>query len=376
MKIVHTSDWQIGKVFRYVDKPIMALLQEARVEAISRIGQLATESGAKAVLVAGDMYDMEGLRDRTLDQPIERMRTFSTIEWHLIPGNHDPHRPDGLWTRVQRKALPANIKVHLTPEPQPIAGGVAWVLPAPLQRRRTSQDITSYMNDAPTPEGTIRIGLAHGSIKTFGSDETAMPNYISPNRPMEAELAYLALGDWHGFRQINDRCCYSGTPETDGFDVEGGGYALVVDLPGPNAAPSIEKVQVGRYRWFDLDVTVSSADDIDVLENRLRGLDQDPDRVLVRLAVSGALSLADRQTLQDRIVESVSAALHVLLIDDDNLVLQPTEADLDAIDRTGFVRTAVNRLKTLAEDPANPDTDIARLALQRLYVEHLKQGQP
>ena len=30
-KIIHTSDWQIGKVFRFVDNGTMGLLQEARL---------------------------------------------------------------------------------------------------------------------------------------------------------------------------------------------------------------------------------------------------------------------------------------------------------------------------------------------------------
>lgn len=376
MKIIHTSDWQIGKVFRYVDDTTMAVLQDARVEVISRIGQLATDVGAKAVLVAGDVYDMEGISNRTLDQPIERMRRYVTVEWHLIPGNHDPHRPDGLWDRVLRKAPPEHIKVHLTPQPQQLGNDAAWILPAPLQHRRVSQDPTSYMDGAPTPAGTIRIGLAHGSIATFGSDETAAANYITPNRPTEAGLNYLALGDWHSFMEINKHCCYSGTPEVDAFNVQDAGCALVVDIPGLNATPSIKKIEVGRYRWFDLDENVSGAEDIEVLEKRLRSLARHLDRVLVRLTVSGTVSLVDRQIFEDRIVESVGAALRQLVIDDNNLVLEPTEADLDAIDRTGFVRTAVDRLRALAEDSANPDAEIARLALRRLYVEHLKHGQP
>ena len=31
IKFIHTSDWQIGKVFRFVDNATMGLLQEARL---------------------------------------------------------------------------------------------------------------------------------------------------------------------------------------------------------------------------------------------------------------------------------------------------------------------------------------------------------
>lgn len=95
-RLIHTSDWQIGKVFRFVDNATMGLLQGARLGAISRIGELARNHGAGHVLVAGDVYDMEALSPSSLNQPLERMRNFSAVHWHLLPGNHDPHRPSGL----------------------------------------------------------------------------------------------------------------------------------------------------------------------------------------------------------------------------------------------------------------------------------------
>ena len=61
VKFIHTSDWQIGKVFRFVDNATMGILQEARLRSISRLGELAKEHGAAHVLVAGDVYDMEAL---------------------------------------------------------------------------------------------------------------------------------------------------------------------------------------------------------------------------------------------------------------------------------------------------------------------------
>lgn len=373
MKIIHTSDWQIGKVFRFVDETVMSLLQEARLDAITRIGELALSTDAQAVLVAGDVYDMEHLSPLTLEKPIERMRKFSGIEWHLIPGNHDSSRPGGLWDRLLQKSIPENIKIHLTPQPAPIGDGTVWVLPAPLQRRHSTQDLTAYMNDAATPEGVIRVGLAHGSITTFSADETKVTNYISPNRPQEAGLAYLALGDWHGYKQINTHCYYSGTPEVDSFNVDGGYQALVVDLKGNNVPPVVERRDIGKYRWFKLERSVSSTEDIDVLENHIRASFNRLEHVLIRLKVTGTLSLADRKQFEERIQQSTKAALCHLDIDDSHLYSQPSEADLDMIDQTGFVRNAVNRLKRLAEDPANPESDIANRALQRLYLEHLKQ---
>lgn len=372
LRLLHTSDWQIGKVFRFVDDGTMGLLQEARLAAITRLGELAVEHGAGHVLVAGDVFDMEALSPRSLNQPLERMRKFEQVSWHLMPGNHDPNRPHGLWDQIMRRGVPDNVIVHLTPEPRVFESDSFAVLPAPLQYRRTLQDPTAFMDEAETPEGIIRIGLAHGTVTGFGSEDKDVPNYISPDRPNSAMLTYLALGDWHGQKKINDRVWYSGTHETDAFDVEGGGQALLVEVDGANAVPVVTPVETGRYRWVTLREQMNSREDIDALNTTLRGSWDDLNRILVRLIVEGAVSLQDRQYFEEQIVEQVSAAFCYLRVDDARLFPSPSEEDLDQIDRGGFVRTAADVLKKKSEDMSDPEHEIAALALQRLFVEHMK----
>lgn len=372
MKLIHTSDWQIGKVYRFVDGAVMGLMQEARLAAITRLGELAGEHGAGHILVAGDVYDMEALSPRSLNQPLERMRKFDKVTWHLIPGNHDPHRPHGLWDQLLRRGVPDNVLVHLEAKPRIFANDGFAVLPAPLKYRKTLQDPTAYMDNAQTPNGMIRIGLAHGTVTGFGADDQDIPNYINPARPNLAGLAYLALGDWHGQKKINDKVWYSGTHETDAFDVAGGGQALLVDIEGTDAAPRVTPLETGHYRWMTLRESINAREDIDALATTLRGGGDDLNRILLRLWVEGAVSLQDRQYFQEQIVEQVSAALCYLRIDDTRLFPNPSDEDLDQIDRGGFVRTAADVLKQQSEDANHPEHEIAALALQRLYVEHMK----
>ena len=98
LRLIHTSDWQIGKVFQFVDNATMGLLQEARLRAITRLGELARGKDVHHILVAGDVYDMEV--PRSLNQPLERMRNFAGVHWHLMPGNHDHYRPNALESEV------------------------------------------------------------------------------------------------------------------------------------------------------------------------------------------------------------------------------------------------------------------------------------
>jgi len=218
----------------------------------------------------------------------------------------------------------------------------------------------------------VRIGLAHGTVTGFGSDDKDIPNYIAPDRAARAGLSYLALGDWHGQKKINDRCWYSGTPETDAFDVTDGGRALLVEIEGAGVPPAVTPMPTGHYIWASISQQINSRDDIDFLDGKLRGVADELDRVLVHLAVEGALSLVDRQYFEERIVDGVSAALCFLRIDDRRLFPRPTAEDLDQIDRGGFVRAAAEELKQKAEEGGEAERDIAAEALQRLYIEHMK----
>ena len=370
MRFIHTSDWQIGKVFRQVDDGTMAVLQTERLEAIGRLGRLAREQRAPLVLVAGDVYDSDKPSDRTLEQPIERMRSFPEVRWHLLPGNHDSHQPNGLWDRLRKKGLPDNVVLHLEPGPIALEEAGAVLLPAPLTRRHSLGDPTEYMDGVATPDEIIRIGLAHGSIAEFGSDGLTTHNKLDPARPERARLSYLALGDWHRQQRISDRIWYSGTPEPDAFDEDAEGQALLVEIEGARALPRVAPLPTGRFRWMTLTVPINGEADVAALEGRLRGLDADLARVLLHLKVEGALTLNERAAFEQRIAGSIAAALRHLRLDDARLGIKPTDEDLDAIDHAGFVRSAAESLKSKAADPANPEREIAALALQRLYVLH------
>ena len=87
--------------------------------------------------------------------------------------------------------------------------------------------------------------------------------------------------------------------------------------------------------------------------------------------MEGALSLENRQYFEEKIVDGVSAAFRFMRVDDRRLFPQPTDEDLDRIDWGGFVRTAAEELKRLAEE-GEGDAGIATAALQRLYIEHRK----
>jgi len=364
MRFLHTSDWHIGKNFTFADNDTLRVLQDERLEAIKRLGQAARTHDASAVLVAGDIYDVEIPSDRTLRQPIERMRQFPGIQWHLIPGNHDAHTQEGPWQRLLRIGLPENVTLHLTPEPKPLSARepTGWVVPAVLTRRHTLVDPTLGMGAQQTPVGGTRIGLAHGSILDGGLGDAAH-NRIAPDRATQAQLAYLALGDWHGFQRINTRTAYSGTPEPDGFDRggDGGGNALLVTLDGPQALPIVTPVPIGRFLWRRETANLLSEDDIHALDRRLRAFDHDdPARVLVWLAVDGSLDVDALRCWTEIIREGASSALRLLRIAGEP-ALRTSPADIGRL--SGALRHAAETLQDLSARDDHAAAAFARLFL-------------
>lgn len=371
MRLIHTADWQIGKPFRSFGER-EATLRVARLQAIEALGKLALAHNVAHVLVAGDVYDSEAPLGKTLLEPLERMRGFAAVNWHLIPGNHDPHRANGVWHRVRQTGLPPNVILHLEPAPRAL-GEEAFLLPAPLRRKAEVADLTEWMNGAATPADKIRVGLAHGSVVDFGVEGEAH-NPIAALRARSAGLSYLGLGDWHRTVQVNAATWYAGTPEPDRFGSQVEGQALLVEVAGVGAEPMVTPLRVGTYRWMAEEIEIQSVTEFEAVEQRLRGAAQLSSTVL-RLKLKGALSLSDRAGLAKRL-EALEAALFHLDVQEEGLLAAPSEADLEAIDFGGVLREAADRLKAMAGDVAKPleERRLAERALIKLYFLALGQG--
>lgn len=370
MRFIHTADWQIGKVFKQFGAK-EETLRQARLVAIERLGELARTHGVQHILVAGDVYDNEAPNTITLRAPIERMKPFADIQWHLLPGNHDPHRPEGVWDRVAQLGLPSHIHLHLAPMPVQLTDG-AFLLPAPLLRKSEFDDLTAWMDNAATPAGALRIGLAHGGVINFDTEGEAT-NPIDPTRPAKAKLDYLALGDWHRSVQIGPKVWYAGTPEPDRAGRQERGTALLVEIPGPGAQASVTPLTTGTYRWLTRAERLSDGSELADLDQRLRN-EQDLSRLILRLRLEGTLPLAAHAELQHRLVD-IEAALFHLDLDQTALVARPTEADLEAIDFDGVLRRSADRLKTVVDDPTQGAETRRRAedALIELYLRVVDQ---
>ncbi|HEY8606115.1 MAG TPA: DNA repair exonuclease [Noviherbaspirillum sp.] len=344
---LHTADWQIGSRFGQFSAEEAALLGEARFEAVEKIAALATERQVQAVLVAGDVFDQQTVSDRVIRRLFGALAGYAGT-WVMIPGNHDAGLAESVWTRAAAlDCVPSN--VHVCLKPMVVEVGDCAVLAAPLAQRHTMDDVTAVFDDMATAPGIVRVGLSHGCVAERLPEGIEATNPIAADRCARAGLDYLALGDWHGMFQIDDRTWYSGTPETDRFTNNASGMLLEVRIAAPGSVPEVTPHRSSKYTWQRWDETLAVASDVDVLAGRLASLGA---RDVLMLKADGGVDLAGHRALEQAI-ETAAARVRALRHDLSGLRFLPTDADLAALGaRGGYLAGAVERLRAEQEIPA------------------------
>lgn len=366
MRFMHTADWQLGKPFGRFDHDVRAALTEARFDAIDAIGKAAVDNDARHVLVAGDIFDTEGPEDRTIVQAVSRMQRHS-CQWWLLPGNHDYARNGGLWDRVRQKNAP-NVALLTDFSPVEMEDG-AWLLPAPLVHRHNIDDPTSLFDTMETPSARLRVGLAHGSIRDFGSQGEAK-NQIAPDRARLSSLDYLALGDWHGALQVEGRTWYAGTPETDRFQRDDPGQALLVDIE-PGGEPHVTPLRTGRFQWLLREWRVNDVDSFGAECEALFG-NVEPSATLLQLTLTGIASLSDRVAILSQLEHDIGHQLRYLDVRADDLVAPPGEEELASLAVEGMLGLAAAKLNARVGE-GGVEGLVAKRALERLFVEYARE---
>ena len=361
-RFIHTSDWHIAKPFRRFEPALAGELAAARLGIIARIADIARRQGAQHVVVAGDIFNSELIATIDIRRALARLAEQSDLTWLLMPGNHDPARISGVWDQVARIGAPANVVVLDKAVPYAF-GREAVLLPSPLTSKDPGRDITDWMDTAVTSPGVARIGLAHGSVRGFGSDDTAALR-LAPDRAKRAGLGYLALGDWHGVESVAQNTWYSGTPEPDQYPDNEPGYVLSVVLEGAKLA-AVEKLRSGEFTWVGMDRAIHSVADLATVERDLEASALSLGKTLVHLTLTGHLSLTERAALQSW-REVWGARLRFLDLDDKALAVNPEAADFEALGLTGQLLEAARQLAAIGSDANSPQQAHAATALLRL----------
>ncbi|MEU5051727.1 exonuclease SbcCD subunit D [Streptomyces sp. NPDC021096] len=232
MRLLHTSDWHLGRSFHRVN------LLAAQRDFLGHLVRTVRERDVDAVLVAGDVYDRAVpplAAVELFDEALHRLAALG-VPTIMISGNHDSPRRLGVGAGLIDRA-----GIHLRTDPAGCAtpvllsddhGDVAFyglpylepalvreqlgaaraghtaVLDAAMERVRADLATRSA--------GTRSVVLAHAFVAGGTTSDSERDITVGGVAAVPAEvfrgIDYTALGHLHGSQAITDRIRYSGSP--------------------------------------------------------------------------------------------------------------------------------------------------------------------
>jgi DNA repair exonuclease SbcCD nuclease subunit len=374
MRFVHTADWQLGMTRHFLAGEAQPRYSAARRDAVAGLGPLAAAAHAEFVVVAGDVFEHNQLDPRVVSQSLEAMRRIG-IPVYLLPGNHDPLDASSVYTgALFTTERPDNVIVLDRPGVHVVRPGVELVA-APWPSKAPTTDLAAEVLDGLAAGETTRILVAHGGVDVLDPD---------PGKPSLIRLAalhdalsrgaihYVALGDKHSRTPVGEtgRIWYPGSPEVTNFDdIEADpGHVLLVDIDEqhPLRPVTLDARRVGRWRFVTLRRSIDSGRDVADLDMNLDLL-PDKDITVVRLALTGSLTVTDRAAL-DACLDRYARLFAWLGCWDrhTDLAVVPADGEFDDLGIGGFAASAVEELVAVARSAAAEQADDAKAALALL----------
>lgn len=372
MRFLHTADWQLGMTRHFLAGDAQPRYSAARRDAVAALGALAAEVGAEFVVVSGDVFEHNQLAPQVIGQSLEAMRTIG-IPVYLLPGNHDPLDASSVYTgALFTSECPDNVVVLDQAGVHEVRPGLQ-IVAAPWRSKAPTTDLVAEVLDGLPADGSTRVLVAHGGVDALDPDRDK-PSLIRLANVEQAlsdnVIHYVALGDKHSLTQVGDsgRIWYSGSPEVTNYDdVEADpGHVLIVDIDEthPQRPVTVEARRIGRWRFVTLRNQVDTSRCIADLDLNL-DLMPDKDRTVVRLALTGSLTVTDRAAL-DACLDRYSRLFAWLGLWErhTDLAVVPADGEFDDLGIGGFAASAVDELVATARAGADDAGDAqAALAL-------------
>ena len=226
MRLIHTSDWHLGRSFHRVG------LLDAQAGYLDHLIEVVRSEGVDAVLVSGDIYD------RALPSP-ETVELLSDAVTRLIDagaavilssGNHDSAIRLGFASDLLARAG-LHIRTSLDTVGMPVMIKDTAIYPLPYleptvtadrlsAKERTHAGVLRAAMDRVRADARSRTGvsvvMAHAFVTggaTSESERDISVGGVSAVHPgVFAGADYVALGHLHGPQRISETVRYSGSP--------------------------------------------------------------------------------------------------------------------------------------------------------------------
>lgn len=362
IRFLHSADWQLGARFPRFGARASALRQ-ARMTTLRRMVGEAVRLEVDFLLIAGDLFEDNQVEDRLVAEAVSILAGAGRPVF-LLPGNHDPITgPDCVWNRRAFVEAPSTLRVLRSAEAVEVRPGVA-LLASPLTQKKSSVDPSQPLVAlaAAQPEGTLRIGVTHGSLAIESKhQDNDFP--IALDAATRAGLDFLGVGHWHGWLEGTDagRILMPGTPEADRFGTSVCGRVALVEIDGRGAVPRITPVPVATLAWRELDLDFLDGQGLASARRFLDELAPAAGTSVVRIRLNGPVRPEEleafRALWEERLPSFVAGELR------DDTRIAPGPAEWEAL-RTGHPMIAqvladLDRLEALLTGTVPAGTGVA-----------------
>ncbi|MES9541958.1 MULTISPECIES: exonuclease SbcCD subunit D [unclassified Actinomadura] len=233
MRILHTSDWHLGRSFHRED------LLAAQAAFVDHLVETVEAERVECVLVSGDVYDralpaVDAVR--LCDEALKRLADRTRVV--VIAGNHDSARRLGFGSGLM-DAAGVHVRTEFATVGEPVVVGDAAIYGIPylepelvrhpweLDERSHAAALTEAMRrvraDAARRD-ELSVVLAHAFVTGGESSESERDISVGGSSQVSASVFdgvdYAALGHLHGRWSITDRVRYSGSPLAYSFSEE------------------------------------------------------------------------------------------------------------------------------------------------------------
>lgn len=272
MRLLHTSDWHLGRTFHGAD-----LLAEQE-SVLNRLAEIVADQGVDVVLVSGDLYDRAVPSAETVRVATRSLAMIRDAGAQLVitSGNHDSAARLGAFSGFAA-AGGLHLRTALDQIPQPVllddvhgpvaVYGIPYLEPEParqafgLEERGHTAVLGEAMRrikaDLAGRTHSRAVVLAHAFVTGGSGSESERTIAVGGVEQVPASVFdgvdYVALGHLHGPQRMAEHVRYSGSPLAYSFserehrksvwlvDIDDTGLAEIsgVELPVPRALAAV-----------------------------------------------------------------------------------------------------------------------------------------
>lgn len=214
VKILHCADVHIGAAESFLGTGAASRRYETLLT-FERIVAAAKESGTQLLLIAGDLFDSNGIEQTFFERTFEAIASAPEIKVIVACGNHDPLTADSPFKKL---SLPKNLYV-LGVEDDVISFDELGVRVYGKSFSEVHLKGRARFSILPPNDDKINLMVIHGDLS---SDLNSDYNAITQGFIEQSGMDYIALGHVHKRTGVSlvggSFCAYCGCPEGQGFD--------------------------------------------------------------------------------------------------------------------------------------------------------------